>query len=145
MSQSILYGLVQQWGKEGFNQNILKMQEHYRLQSTAAIDALCTHFTPAEVQFVRPDCGMFIWLNFPELSQSPRSVPSFELFKSLAEDGIICVPGDDFYVPDVDEDMEGKRLPTTLRITFAASSPAKIQQGIAKMADRVKKMIAASK
>jgi alanine-alpha-ketoisovalerate/valine-pyruvate aminotransferase len=117
------------------------MQDHYRSQCDVAVDALKAHFADSVCHFRRPDCGMFIWLQFPHLKMT-----SFELFKKLAGEGVICVPGDDFYVPGIVASAEQPRQwrssqGACLRLTFAAASPMQITQGIQKMAETVQQLM----
>ncbi len=88
-------------------------------------------FTEGDCVYNIPSGGMFLWLTFPKLT-----VSSFELFRLLADAGVIAVPGDDFLVEGVETatSSEEKKAPT-LRVTFAASSPQQIQAAIKRMAD----------
>lgn len=136
VSQSLFHGLVTHWGEQGFDANIIKIQDHYRSQCQAAVSALRKHFSPAVCQFTRPDAGMFIWLKFPTLHMS-----SFELFRHLAEQGVICVPGDDFLVAGVSSAEDAPAPGACLRITFAPSSPEQIEQGVEKIAATVNRLL----
>jgi len=86
---------------------------------------------------VIPSSGMFLWLTFPGLPLS-----SFELFKQFADVGVIAVPGDDFFVEgikiDSNNSCEKETKSAMIRLTFAASSPAQIAEGIKRMAVGIK-------
>ncbi len=83
---------------------------------------------------MNPSCGMFVWLTF-HVDRTP-----FELFQLFASAGVITVPGNDFYVPGVDEcNDDNKSAQRTgsaaVRLTFAASSPDQIRKAVKSMAD----------
>lgn len=103
------------------------------------MDALKNSFAEGDCEYNIPSGGMFLWLTFPKLT-----VSSFELFRLLADAGVIAVPGDDFLVEGVEEatpptpsSSEEKKAPT-LRVTFAASSPEQIAAAISRMAGCIK-------
>lgn len=94
------------------------------------MSALEENFPPGFVNYTRPSGGMFLWLTFPTLKQTPT-----ELFEELASTAqVICVPGDSFYVPTIDQDTTGYVGPPCIRLSFAYATPDKIRTAIAKMA-----------
>lgn len=74
---------------------------------------------------------MFLWLTFPTITNTPS-----ELFEEIAATAqVICVPGDSFFVPHVD-DPEGKyKGPPCIRLSFASASPDKIRTAVARLAE----------
>ena len=93
---------------------------------------------------------MFVWLSFPTLKMT-----SNELFERLAKDDIICVNGDEFYVPPVSvslleadqslsaEEKDRKRVELTkrtptIRLTFAAAKPDQIREGVKRLASCIR-------
>lgn len=94
------------------------------------MSALEEHFPPGFCQFTRPSGGMFLWLTFPTLKRTPT-----ELFEELAHTAqVICVAGDSFYVPTINQDSDEYTGPPCIRLSFAYATPDKIQAAIAKMA-----------
>ncbi len=84
-----------------------------------------------------PSGGMFLWLTFHNLG----NITSFDLFRKLAEAGVICVPGDDFLVPDVNAVIgrgSSSNRELCLRVTFAAATPAQIRTGIEKLGNCIR-------
>jgi len=51
------------------------------------------------------------------------------------------VPGDDFFVEDIAADSERPAPGATLRLTFAAASPAQITEGIEKLGATVRSLL----
>lgn len=135
VSQSVFYGLVTTWGEAGFEGNIKNIQDHYRKQCEAMISSLRARLPSSVCEYVRPDCGMFVWLRFPSLKMS-----SFDLFRELADQSVITVPGDDFHVAGFGEVESSSNVPC-LRVTFAAASPAQINQAVEKIAATVDRLL----
>jgi DNA-binding transcriptional MocR family regulator len=77
---------------------------------------------------------MFVWLTF-RVDRTP-----FELFQLFAAAGVITVPGNDFQVPGVGENIDTSKAAertgtAAVRLTFAASSPEQIRKAVKAMAD----------
>lgn len=107
-----------------------------------------------------PQGGMFLFLYLPFLT---GKMTSFELFELLAKkEELICLSGDEFFVPSatvqlLTEEQEQQRqteseeahqsqreqlkqrLPT-LRLTYAAATPAQIRVGIEKLGKCLSKL-----
>jgi DNA-binding transcriptional MocR family regulator len=93
--------------------------------------------------YTPPSGGMFLWLTFHNLGELNKDLTSFDLFKILCDAGVICVPGDDFLVPDIRTHLQlqqtamsvsAKSKEIAMRVTFAASSPVQIRAAVEKMA-----------
>lgn len=93
--------------------------------------------------YTPPLGGMFLWLTFHNLGEHNKDLTSFDLFKILCDAGVICVPGDDFLVPDIHTHL-GKsksqmiKQGIDMRVTFAASTPDQIRTAIEKMSKCIK-------
>jgi DNA-binding transcriptional MocR family regulator len=87
-----------------------------------------------------PDGGMFIFVKFP---YHYLPFTSEELFKQLAASGVIIVPGDDFHVAgvDVDPTLPPSKKEVTLRLTYAASQPEAIRDGITRLSQGVQNIL----
>ncbi len=92
----------------------------YRLRRDAMLAAIQRHLPPA-VQANRPEGGLFIWLCLPP------GVSSQQLLPAALEAGVEFAPGSRFF-PDP---ADGSRY---LRLNFATQPPAKIEQGIRRLA-----------
>lgn len=135
---------------------MLQIQAHYRSQCQALVSALQQHLTPEECSYTIPTGGMFLWLTLHGLTGGENGrakLTSEEVFKRLAAQGVVVVPGDDFHVqPQGDEwgsegpvasDTEGVtrglRDPC-VRLTFAAASEEKMHEGIRRLAVGLRQM-----
>lgn len=102
------------------------------------------HLSEDEVKTNCPTAGMFLWMEFLKTKEGSAgidfgSLNSFDIFKRLAADGIIAVPGGDFHVPPATAKDGVAVDPSVVRLTFAASSPAQITEGIKRLAAAMKK------
>ena len=100
------------------------------------ISSLQEEFTAEEVSYNIPDGGMFVWLTFPDKVK----MSSEELFKALAENEVIVVPGDDLSVFG-NVSTSGP----SIRLTYAAASPEQLKQGAKRLAAGIKRILAESK
>lgn len=99
VAQSIVYGLFEHWGFDGFHEHMMKIQAHYAKQRDVLIKSLNEVFPEksGRVKFVVPSGGMFLWLQFPGLEK--LGVPLHVVWERLALAEVITVPGSGFFVP----------------------------------------------
>ena len=110
---------------------------------------------PSQIRLMRPQGGMFVWLEFMNSS----ILNSESLFQQLAKEQVIAISGQDFLVPSlvVSEDphlsVEGgaKRLVvfetkqiTALRLAFAHVSEAQIIDGMKTLSDKLRSILAST-
>jgi 2-aminoadipate transaminase len=100
--------------------NVKRTADLYRERRDAMIRALEREM-PAEVSFTRPEGGLFLWVELPD-GVSARDV----LAKSL-ERGVAFVPGGAFF-------PNGGRE-NTLRLNFSNMPPARIEEGVKRLAE----------
>ena len=62
-----------------------------------------------------------------------------QVFKALAKHGIIVVPGEDFKVDGIGDNSQESEV--TMRLSFAASSPDIISQGVSRLATGIKQVL----
>lgn len=97
-----------------------KLRKAYKERRDVMLEAL-ERCLPKEVSFTRPDGGMFIWLEFPE------GIDGTELLAEAVKDiQVAFVPGSAFYA------NEPKR--NTARLSFSLGEPARIAEGIERLA-----------
>lgn len=97
-----------------------KLRKAYKERRDVMLEAL-ERCLPKEVSFTRPDGGMFIWLEFPE------GIDGTELLAEAVKDiQVAFVPGSAFYA------NEPKR--NTVRLSFSLGEPARIAEGIERLA-----------
>jgi DNA-binding transcriptional MocR family regulator len=96
--------------------------------------------SPSLYTYEVPDGGMFLFLKFN--SGSLSSLPSSEeLFKRLASAGVIVVPGDDFRVPRIGDEIEESERTIPIRLTYAASQPQQIIDGINRLGNGIREIL----
>jgi 2-aminoadipate transaminase len=121
LTQMVVYETI----KDGFlTQHIPSIRTLYANQCQAMLDAL-DEFFPRGVVWNRPEGGMFIWLTLP------KHIDCMKLLEEAIEQHVAFVPGASFYANEPEKN--------TLRLSFVTVPPAKIREGVAKLA----KLIAA--
>lgn len=138
LSQAVFYGLVQKWDSEGLHNFTKNIQQHYKDQCEVLTSAIREHFPDGTVEYTLPKGGMFIWLTFPQVKLAP-----FALFEEVASVGVVCVPGDSFWVKSIDASQEYTG-PPCLRLSFASSGPDQIRKAIELMAAKVASLSSSS-
>lgn len=101
-----------------YSAHVSKIIELYRSQCDAMLNAMEKYF-PANVQYTKPEGGMFIWVTLEE------GVNALELFEKAMEEKIAFVPGDPFYT-----NPQGVN---TLRLNYTNSTPEVIEEGIQRL------------
>jgi len=120
INQSVILYLAQ----HGFDQQIAKSRDHYRLKRDAMLRALKAHM-PGGVSWSKPDGGFFIWVTLPEDMDGAAL-----LEKAVSDAHVAFVPGHAFFA-----DHSGAN---TMRLSFSLPDPATIERGIAALAAVIK-------
>ena len=121
LTQMVVYETI----KDGFlSQHIPSIRTLYANQCQAMLDAMAEFF-PAGVTWNKPEGGMFIWVKLP------AHIDSMQLLEEAIEHHVAFVPGAPFYANEPEKN--------TLRLSFVTVPPAKIREGVEKLA----KLIAA--
>jgi 2-aminoadipate transaminase len=116
--------IVHETIKDGFlDTHIPEIRRLYAKQCAVMLDALSRHF-PVQVQWTRPEGGMFIWVRLPAGLDSARL-----LEKAIAQK-IAFVPGAPFFANEPQHN--------TLRLSFVTVPPEKIEEGIAKLGQLIR-------
>lgn len=113
------YAIYEYLTHNEYNDHVKKIIDLYQSQAQVMIDAL-EEFFPENVEFTRPEGGMFLWAT---LNNGMTSLEFFE--KAMAVD-VAFVPGDPFYT--------SKTNVNTLRLNYTNSSPEVIREGIQRLA-----------
>ena len=95
-----------------------RVRAFYRRRRDRMVAALKAHM-PEEVRFQVPSGGMFLWLRFPEGTDTRR------LLELALEEGVAFVPGDPFFA--------GEAYPAA-RLTFASVPEDAIEEGVRRLA-----------
>ncbi|WP_259780673.1 aminotransferase-like domain-containing protein [Aestuariispira ectoiniformans] len=109
-----------------FPGHIDTVRDTYRTKRDAMLRAL-EDFMPDSVSFTRPKGGMFVWLTLPDGIDS-RAL----LERALEEEKVAFVPGQAFFC-----DKSGEN---TCRLSFSAGDPARIREGIERLANLIRRV-----
>jgi len=123
LSQRIVHRYL---GDRDIDEHIVKIREAYKSQRDIMISSMEEHF-PKEVEFTRPDGGMFLWVTLPE------GVSALRLFDLAGGEDVAFVPGSAFYV-----DEGGSN---TLRLNFSNSNADEIKEGIRRLAKVIRGLL----
>ena len=98
--------------------HVKTIREVYRERRDAMLAAMEKHFPPG-ITWVRPEGGLFLWVQLPE------HVDASELLNVALQEKVAFVPGRAFYPYE-----DGRN---TMRLTFATATPEKIEEGIKRL------------
>lgn len=110
--------------------HIKKIQGMYKVQRDAMVSAIERYF-PEEIQYTKPEGGMFLWATLPE------GLSSTKLFDMAIQDKVAFVPGQAFFI-----DGSGQN---TLRLNYSSSDGARIEEGIKRLANTIEVLMKGSK
>ncbi|MCH8619119.1 PLP-dependent aminotransferase family protein [Undibacterium sp. TS12] len=120
LTQMVVHEVI----KDGFlAEHIPTIRSLYAKQCNAMLDAMGRHF-PSNVQWTRPEGGMFIWVTLPE------HMDSKQLLDEAIQQNVAFVPGGPFYA--------NNPAKNTLRLSFVTVSPERINEGIEKLGKLIK-------
>ncbi|MFX1736405.1 PLP-dependent aminotransferase family protein [Paraburkholderia sp. A1RI_3L] len=119
-TQRIVHEVV----KDGFlDRHVPTIRALYRDQCAAMLAAL-ERYMPEGVSWNRPEGGMFIWVSLP------AHIDSMKLLEEAVANNVAFVPGAPFYADHPEHNK--------LRLSFVTVPPAKIDEGVAKLAALVR-------
>ena len=106
-----------------FDTHVETLRSVYGARLQAMLTSLSAHM-PEGVSWTEPAGGMFIWVTLP------KGMDGAELLKQALQANVAFVPGAAFFA-------DGSNT-NTLRLNFSMSAPAKIEQGIARLAQVIR-------
>ncbi|WEY39602.1 MULTISPECIES: PLP-dependent aminotransferase family protein [Paraburkholderia] len=119
-TQRIVHEVV----KDGFlDRHVPTIRALYRDQCAAMLASL-ERYMPEGVSWNRPEGGMFIWVSLP------AHIDSMKLLEEAVANNVAFVPGAPFYADHPEHNK--------LRLSFVTVPPAKIDEGVAKLAALVR-------
>jgi 2-aminoadipate transaminase len=111
--------------KDGFlDRHVPTIRALYKSQRDAMLAALKRQMKGLDVQWNKPDGGMFLW------ARLPRGVSAIELLPRAVDKGVAFVPGAAFYAGQPDT--------RCLRLSFVTASVQQIDTGIAALAAAIR-------
>jgi 2-aminoadipate transaminase len=122
-TQRIVHEVV----KDGFlDTHVPTIRALYRDQCAAMLASL-ERYMPEGVSWNRPEGGMFVWVTLP------AQMNSMKLLEEAVAQNVAFVPGGPFFANEAQHN--------TLRLSFVTVSPAKIDEGVAKLAALIRARI----
>jgi 2-aminoadipate transaminase len=116
--------------KDGFLYEHAKLiRKVYKERRDVMLDTL-SEYMPEGVSWTHPKGGLFLWVTLPDCLNSQ------DLFKDAVAEKVAFVPGDSFYA-------EGGGF-NTMRLNFSNAIPEKINEGIFRLANVLKKHLVAN-
>ncbi len=116
--------------KDGFLYEHAKLiRKVYKERRDVMLDTL-SEYMPEGVSWTHPKGGLFLWVTLPDCLNCQ------DLFKDAVAEKVAFVPGDSFYA-------EGGGF-NTMRLNFSNASPEKINEGICRLSNVVKKHLASN-
>jgi 2-aminoadipate transaminase len=123
--------MVSEVMKDGFlDRHVPTIRALYKSQRDAMLAALAREMQGLDVQWNKPDGGMFLW------ARLPRGLDAIGLLPRAVDKGVAFVPGAAFYADSPD--------PRCLRLSFVTASIEQINTGIAALAAAIREQVAGS-
>lgn len=120
-----------------FEQHLPEILAGYRAKLGAMLDALQRELGDLEgVHWRHPKGGLYVWLTLPEHVDASESGP---LWKNATDNGVLYVPGQ-YCFPSEGEPV----AKNTIRLSFGVQSPEGIADGIRRLAEAIRKVMASS-
>lgn len=117
-----------------FDEHVKELRRGYRPKLAAMLESAEEHLRPiAGVDWSAPQGGLYVWLRLPEEIDAG---PQGELFDAARENGMLYVPGQ-YCFPSEGTPVERN----TIRLSFGVQTPERIREGIAALADALKKVL----
>jgi 2-aminoadipate transaminase len=123
-SQRVLYRYLTENSIDAHIESIKKI---YKIQRDAMVGAMGRYF-PAEVLFTKPEGGMFVWVTLP------KKLDTMRLFNAVIKKDVAFVPGKPFYANGGGDN--------TLRLNYSACPPDVIEEGIKRIGETIKELLA---
>jgi 2-aminoadipate transaminase len=115
--------------KDGFlDRHVPTIRALYKAQRDAMLAALAHEMQGLDVQWNKPDGGMFLW------ARLPQGMSAIDLLPKAVDKNVAFVPGAAFYAEGAD--------PRTLRLSFVTASEEQIRTGIAALAATIREQAA---
>jgi len=106
--------------------HIEKAKKAYKEQRDAMVTMIEKYF-PQNIQYTKPEGGMFLWVTLPE------GLSSMQLFELAIKEKVAFVPGNPFYVQSGGDN--------TLRLNYSNTNPEQIETGIKKLSGVLEKLM----
>ncbi len=123
LTQRIVHEVI----KDGFlDEQIPAIRALYASQCQAMIEALARHM-PTGVSWNEPEGGMFLWVTLP------AGIDTMQLLEAAVAHNVAFVPGAPFFADEAQSN--------TLRLSFVTVPPARIDEGVARLAELIRERV----
>ncbi|SCW01018.1 LAFE_0D03268g1_1 [Lachancea fermentati] len=149
-AQTILNGLLNRWGQDGYIDWLIGLRHQYTLKRNCCLD-ICRQYLPWEIcTLPAPVAGMFFMILI-DATKHPEFHTTFEsncdlleqhLYNKCVSAGVLVACGSWFRVPDPvpsPKSATAKSNIVTFRGTYAAVCPEKMKLGIQKFGDTLRR------
>ena len=123
-SQRVVHQFLQD---NDLERHLDRLRAAYKQQRDLMMEMIEECFPP-EITYVKPEGGMFLWLNLPE------EVPARILLEEAIQQDVVFVPGDAFY-------PNGNGGQHQVRLSFSNGEAAKIEKGMRGLAEAAKTVL----
>lgn len=139
-AQSMVHGLLHQWGQEGYLDWLIGVRKAYTEKRDIALDAMTKYLPKDKVDFIAPEAGMFFWIKsdarkHPEHSELGTKGAEFALYEAGISNGVLIVPGQWFTAEDVtnppQKELAKDENAIFFRGTYASVPADKLEKAIA--------------
>jgi 2-aminoadipate transaminase len=111
--------------RDGFlERHVATIRALYKAQRDTMLAALTREMRGLDVEWIKPEGGMFLW------ARLPAGVDAVKLLPQAIEKGVAFVPGAAFYAGPAEE--------RTLRLSFVTATPQQIETGVAALAAAIR-------
>ena len=116
--------------QDGFlDRHVPRIRALYRSQRDAMLAALQREMQGIDVQWNKPDGGMFLW------ARLPKGMRAIDLLPLAVDRNVAFVPGAAFYAGEGDPDAD-----RTLRLSFVTATTQQIDTGMAALAAAIRQL-----
>lgn len=144
-AQSIINGLLQRWGQDGYLQWLIELRRAYTRKRDLALDAV-EKFIPKEVsQWIPPTAGMFFWIKF-DATKHPLFYTKFNssaeelelhIYNLAIKNGVLMIPGHWFLIRNNTQSLTSN-TDIYFRGTFASVPEDKLSIGLERFGKVIK-------
>lgn len=116
-----------------YEKQLKRSRKQYAKKCQSMVESIEEYF-PKEVTYSEPEGGLCLWATLPKsLTTGPRS----RFFKEALQAGVLYVPGEFAYA----NDPTRAKPKSTMRLSFGSASSEKIQKGIFRLSQAIKKRL----
>ena len=109
-----------------YEQHVRQLVASYRRKLAVMLEAADEYFSGfADVEWVRPKGGLYVWMTLPESVDTGRSG---KLFRRSLKEGVMYVPGEYCYAP-----LDGVTPKNHMRLSFGAESEDGVREAMRRL------------